>query len=86
MYVTERAVFNLSGTELVLVETALGIDIDKDILEKIDFQPQMDKEIKEMDKRLVDRSAMKIKGDLETLKICIPKIDYLIGSLVNSND
>jgi propionate CoA-transferase len=67
MYVTERAVFNLSGTELVLVETARGIDIDKDILEKMDFQPQMDKVIKEMDKRLFDRSAMKIKGDLETL-------------------
>ncbi len=65
MYVTERAVFKLSGTELVLVEIASGVDIDKDILEKMEFKPQMDKEIKEMDKRLFSRSAMKIKRDLE---------------------
>ena len=65
MYVTERAVFKLSGTELVLVETAPGVDIDKDILEKMEFKPQMAKEIKEMDKRLFSKSAMKIKTDLE---------------------
>lgn len=65
MYVTERAVFKLNGTELVLVETAPGIDIDKDILEKMDFKPQMATEIKEMDKRLFNKSAMNIKRDLE---------------------
>ena len=65
MYVTERAVFNLSGTKLVLVEIAPGVDIDKDILEKMEFKPQMSKEIKEMDKRLFRRSAMKVKRDLE---------------------
>jgi propionate CoA-transferase len=67
MYVTERAVFKLNGTELVLVETAPGIDIDKDILEKMDFKPQMATEIKEMDKRLFSKSAMNIKRDLEGL-------------------
>jgi propionate CoA-transferase len=67
MYVTERAVFRLNGTELVLVETAPGIDIDKDILEKMDFKPQMATEIKEMDKRLFSKSAMNIKRDLEGL-------------------
>ena len=65
MYVTERAVFKLNGTELVLVETAPGIDIDKDILEKMEFKPQMAKEIKEMDKRIFSKSAMNIKRDLE---------------------
>ena len=65
MYVTERAVFKLSGTKLVLVEIAPGVDIDKDILEKMEFKPQMSKEIKEMDKRLFRRSAMKVKRDLE---------------------
>jgi propionate CoA-transferase len=67
MYVTERAVFNLNGTELVLVETAPGTDIDKDILEKMDFKPQMATEIKEMDKRLFSKSAMNIQRDLEFL-------------------
>ena len=65
IYVTERAVFKLNGTELVLVETAPGIDIDKDILEKMEFKPQMATEIKEMDKRLFSKSAMNIKRDLE---------------------
>ena len=65
MYVTERAVFKLNGTELVLVETAPGIDIDKDILEKMEFKPQMATEIKEMDKRIFSKSAMNIKRDLE---------------------
>ena len=67
MYVTERAVFKLNGTELVLVETAPGIDIDKDILEKMEFKPQIASELKEMDKRLFSKSAMNIKKDLEIL-------------------
>jgi len=67
MYVTERAVFKLNGTELVLVETAPGIDIDKDILEKMEFKPQMATEIKEMDKRIFSKSAMNLKRDIEIL-------------------
>lgn len=67
MYVTERAVFKLSGTELILAETAPGIDIDKDILEKMEFKPQMAAEIKEMDKRLFSKSTMNLKRDLEIL-------------------
>ena len=67
MYVTERAVFKLSGTELVLVETAPGIDIDKDILEKMEFKPRMATEIKEMDKRLFSKSTMNLKRDFEIL-------------------
>ena len=67
MYITERVVFKLNGTELVLVETAPGIDIDKDILEKMEFIPQMASEIKEMDKRIFSKSAMNIKKDLDVL-------------------
>ena len=67
MYVTERAVFKLNGTELVLIETAPGIDIDRDILEKMEFKPQMSTEIKEMDKRLFSKSTMNLKIDFEIL-------------------
>ena len=63
----KELLFKLSRTELVLVETAPGIDIDKDILEKMEFKPQMATEIKEMDKRLFTRSTMNIKRDLENL-------------------
>ncbi len=67
VYVTERAVFKLKGTELVLVEAAPGIDIDKDILDKMEFKPQMGTEIKEMDKRLFSKSTMNLKRDIEIL-------------------
>lgn len=67
MYVTERAVFRLDkkNNELVLEEIAPGIDIEKDVLSKMDFKPQISSEIKEMDIRLFGESAMNIRNDLK---------------------
>ncbi|TVP39681.1 hypothetical protein [Candidatus Nitrosocosmicus arcticus] len=48
-----------------MVETAPGADIDKDNLSKIESRPQMGKKMKEMDKRLFSKSAMRIIRDLE---------------------
>ena len=39
LYVTERAVFRLDATGIRLVEVAPGIDIARDILPHMDFQP-----------------------------------------------
>jgi len=39
LYVTERAVFSLSHKGLRLIEIAPGVDIDKDILQQMDFEP-----------------------------------------------
>lgn len=39
LYVTERAVFRLTGQGLELVEIAPGVDCDKDIVERMDFKP-----------------------------------------------
>ncbi len=39
LYVTERCVFELTPEGLELVEVAPGIDIDKDILARMDFRP-----------------------------------------------
>jgi propionate CoA-transferase len=64
MYVTERAVFRLDKNELVLEEIAPGIDIEKDILSRMNFKPQISNEIKEMDIRLFGMSPMNIKNDL----------------------
>ena len=68
MYVTERAVFRLdkNNNELVLEEIAPGIDIEKDVLSKMDFKPQISSEIKEMDIRLFGKSAMNIRNDLKS--------------------
>lgn len=49
LYITERAVFRLDGGELVLVEYAPGVDIEKDILGKMEFKPRISRSIREMD-------------------------------------
>ena len=64
IYITERGVFRLSETELVLEEVAPGIDIDKDIISKMDFIPKIKKQVKEMDERLFNKSKMNIREEL----------------------
>ena len=39
LYITERAVFRLNGSGIVLEEVAPGIDLDKDIISKMGFMP-----------------------------------------------
>ena len=49
LYVTERAVFELSGDGLVLREIAPGADLDRDILGQMDFKPVIAADLKRMD-------------------------------------
>ena len=69
MYVTERAIFRLdkNTNELVLEEIAPGVDIEKDVLSKMNFKPQISSEIKEMDTRLFGKAPMNIRNDLKNL-------------------
>ncbi len=39
VYVTERAVFRMNGKGLELIEIAPGVDLERDILERMDFAP-----------------------------------------------
>ncbi|KWZ83823.1 acyl CoA:acetate/3-ketoacid CoA transferase [Heyndrickxia coagulans] len=51
-FVTERAVFKLVKEGVMLIEIAPGIDLQKDILDMMDFKPIVSDEIKLMDERL----------------------------------
>ncbi|MEI6420946.1 MAG: CoA-transferase [Lentisphaerota bacterium] len=48
MYITERAVFELTDSGLKLVEIAPGIDIERDILSHMAFKPEISRELKRM--------------------------------------
>ena len=61
LYITERAVFELKEEGLTLIEIAPGIDIQKDILDLMDFKPLIDKDLKEMDSRIFKEEKMNLK-------------------------
>ena len=52
LYVTERAVFRLAKQGVILEEIAPGVDIDKDIISKMNFVPNQSSSVKQMDERL----------------------------------
>jgi len=49
LFVTERAVFDIEDEKLRLIEIAPGIDLEKDVLDWMDFKPVISKDLKEMD-------------------------------------
>jgi len=63
-YVTERAVFALGEQGLVLEEIAPGVDLEKDILARMDFKPIISESLKIMDAKLFHPELMKITEDL----------------------
>lgn len=51
-YITERAVFELRPDGLTLIEIAPGIDLQKDVLDRMDFVPLIAADLKEMDAKI----------------------------------
>ena len=49
IYATERALLRLTEAGLVLEELAPGIDLEKDVLEQMDFVPVISQQLKRMD-------------------------------------
>lgn len=61
LYITERAVFRLTKAGVELVEIAPGVDLQKDILDQMDFKPIISEELKIMDKRIFENKIMGLK-------------------------
>ncbi len=59
LYVTERAVFELTPEGVELKEIAPGVDLQKDVLDQMDFKPII-KDIKTMDERIFRDAPMGI--------------------------
>lgn len=58
VYVTERAVFELTKDGLVLSEIAPGVDLQKDILDQMEFAPIVAENLKLMDERIFREEKM----------------------------
>lgn len=58
LYITERAVFELRKEGLTLIEIAEGIDIEKDIIQNMEFRPLIAEKIDIMDSRIFSENIM----------------------------
>lgn len=61
IYITERAVFELNSRGIVLTEIAPGVDLEKDILEQMEFKPAISDDLREMDVALFLPEKMGLK-------------------------
>jgi propionate CoA-transferase len=69
LYVTERCVFALRPNGLELIEVAPGIDIERDILARMDFRPAIPRDPALMDARIFRGGVMDLRNDLVGIPI-----------------
>ncbi|GKU23439.1 acyl CoA:acetate/3-ketoacid CoA transferase [Clostridium folliculivorans] len=61
LYITERAVFRLTSDGVELEEIAPGVNLEKDILDQMDFRPIISQNLKLMDERIFKDELMNLK-------------------------
>jgi propionate CoA-transferase len=64
LYVTERAVFRLAEHGLELIELAPGIDLERDVLQRMGFRPAIASTLKPMESRLFLPQKLALARDL----------------------
>lgn len=63
LYITERAVFELTADGMILTEIAPGVDLEKDVLAQVEFPVKVSPKLKLMDKRIFDPAVMNMKDE-----------------------
>jgi propionate CoA-transferase len=69
LYVTERCVFQLTQNGLELIEIAPGVDLERDILAKMDFKPSILRKPMLMDKRIFAIEPMGLREDMLSIPL-----------------
>ena len=64
LYITERCVFKLTSQGLMLIEIAPGVDLQKDILDRMDFKPIIQEPLKLMDARIFSDEPMQLRRQM----------------------
>ncbi|GAB6138109.1 acyl CoA:acetate/3-ketoacid CoA transferase [Halanaerobaculum tunisiense] len=65
LYITERAVFELTEEGLVLTEIAPGVDLEEDVIGQMGFEPLIADDLQEMDSRIFTAELMNIEPDIK---------------------
>lgn len=69
VYITERCVFTLCDQGLELTEIAPGVDVQRDILDKMEFKPVIRGEPRPMDARIFRLEPMGLKDELLSIPL-----------------
>ena len=65
LYITERAVFQLTEEGMELIELAPGVELERDVLDQMGFRPRLAAEIKLMDARIFQDAPMGLNAQFE---------------------
>lgn len=75
LYITERAVFRLTAHGPELIEIAPGIDLERDVLAQMRFQPRISAQLKPMDARIFGDGPMGLR-DMLLLRPLDERLSY----------
>jgi propionate CoA-transferase len=64
LYITERAVFRLEQSGLVLTEIAPGVDLEKDVLAQVEAEVKVSPNLKLMDERIFKADLMMLAPEI----------------------
>lgn len=69
LYITERCVFQLTANGIELIEVAPGVDIARDILAHMDFEPIINAPVPLMDERIFAPEPMGLRADVLSIPL-----------------